>query len=61
LYFLQEKEVKTIQTKGKRRIKPHRPQPEEKEGMPQHRYCPPAKHREDRNPKYHEEQLKVVA
>jgi hypothetical protein len=28
------------------------PKPEEQEGMPQH--CPPAKRREDRNPKYHE-------
>jgi hypothetical protein len=29
--------------------------------MPQHRHCPPAKHREGRNPKHHEEQQKDVA
>jgi hypothetical protein len=34
---------------------------EEEGGMPQHRHCPPAKRREDRNPKYHEEQQKDVA
>jgi hypothetical protein len=32
------------------------------EGMPQHQhYPPPAKHHQDKNPKYHEEQLKDVA
>jgi hypothetical protein len=35
--------------------KPHRPEPEEQGGMPQYRLCPLRKHREDRNPKYHEE------
>jgi hypothetical protein len=29
--------------------------PEEQGGMRQHRHCPPAKHRVDRNLKYHEE------
>jgi hypothetical protein len=39
-----------------------RPKPdEEHEGMPQHRHCPHAKRREDRNPKYHEELQKDVA
>jgi hypothetical protein len=30
--------------------------PEEQGGTPQHQHCPRAKRREDRNPKYHEEQ-----
>jgi hypothetical protein len=46
--------------KGKRRKKRKRPKPEEQEGMPQHQHCPPARHREDKNPKYHEEQQKDV-
>jgi hypothetical protein len=29
--------------------------------MPQHQHCPPAKHREDKNPNYHEEHHKDVA
>jgi hypothetical protein len=37
-----------------------KPKPEEQEGMPQHQHCPPARHRGDRNPKYHEEQQKDV-
>jgi hypothetical protein len=39
---------------AKRRKKnPQRPKPEEKDGMPQHQHCPLAKHRGDKNPKYH--------
>jgi hypothetical protein len=53
--------VKTTKEKGARREKPHRPKPEEQEGMPQHQHCPLAKRREDRNLKYDEEQLKDVA
>jgi hypothetical protein len=41
--------------------KPHMPKPEEHESMPQHMQCSLAKHREDRNPKCHVEQLKDVA
>jgi hypothetical protein len=38
-----------------------RPKPEEhQEGMPQRQHCPPEKRRGDRNPEYHEEQLKDV-
>jgi hypothetical protein len=37
------------------------PKPEELEGMPRHQHCPPAKHRKDKSPKYHEEQHKDVA
>jgi hypothetical protein len=51
----------TNQTKGKKRKKTHQPKPEEQGGMPQHRHYPPAKHSEDGNPKYHEEQQKDVA
>jgi hypothetical protein len=40
------------------REKPHMPKPEEQEGIPQHRHNPLAKHREDRNPKHHDEQQK---
>jgi hypothetical protein len=32
------------------------PKPQEREGMPQHQQCSLAKHREDMNPNYHEEQ-----
>jgi hypothetical protein len=32
--------------------------PQEHESMPQHQHYPLAKHLEDRNPKYHEEQYK---
>jgi hypothetical protein len=35
--------------------------PRNKEGMPQHQHCPPAKIRGNRNPKYHEEQQEDVA
>jgi hypothetical protein len=41
--------------------KMRKPQPEEKEGMPQLRHCPPEKYHRDRNPKYHEEQQEDVA
>jgi hypothetical protein len=57
-FFLQFKNVETTKQKGKRRKIPHMPKPEEQEGMPQHQNCPHAKHREDKNPKYHEKQLK---
>jgi hypothetical protein len=50
--------METTKQKEERREKP---KPEEQEGMPQHKHCPPAKRREDRNPKYHEEQQKDVA
>jgi hypothetical protein len=42
------------------KIKEEKPKPEEHEGIPQHHHCPHAKHRGDRNPKYHEEQEKDV-
>jgi hypothetical protein len=45
--------VDTTKQKEERREKP---KPEEDEAMPQHQQCPPAKRREDMNPKYHEEQ-----
>jgi hypothetical protein len=35
--------------------------PEKEEGMPRHQHCPPAKHREDRNPKYSAGQKKDAA
>jgi hypothetical protein len=37
------------------------PKPKEHGDMLQHRHCSLAKHREDRNPKYHEDQQKDVA
>jgi hypothetical protein len=37
------------------------PKPEEQEGMPRRKHCPPAKRRGDRNPECHEEQQKDVA
>jgi hypothetical protein len=43
------------QSKGKKRENPHMPKPEEHGGMPQHLHFPHAKHREDRNPKDHDE------
>jgi hypothetical protein len=52
--FLQEKAAET--TKQNKELKREKPKPEEQEGMQQHQHCPPAKRREDRNPKYHEEQ-----
>jgi hypothetical protein len=53
--------VETTEQKGKRRKKPHKPKPVEQEGMPQYQHCPYAKHREDKNPKYHEDQRRDVA
>jgi hypothetical protein len=53
-------ETASQKEKIKREIS-HMPEPEKQEGMPQHRHCPLAKHREGRNPKYHEEQLQGVA
>jgi hypothetical protein len=38
-----------------------KPKPEEQEGMPQRRHCPPEKRRGDRNPLCHEEHQKDVA
>jgi hypothetical protein len=59
---IQEQDVITTEENGKRRNnKPHKPEPEEHEGVPEHQHCPPAKHREDISPKYHEEQHKDVA
>jgi hypothetical protein len=56
---LEEKNRKTPSKKEKVGGEiPCMPKPEEQEGMPQHQHCPPAKHREDKNPKYHEEQQK---
>jgi hypothetical protein len=55
---MQEKAIETTNQKKKRGEKT---QPEEQEGMPQHQHCPPAKRREDRNPKNHEEQQKDLA
>jgi hypothetical protein len=57
--ILQEKAAETAkQNKEENRKKP---KPEEQEGTPQHQHCPPAKHRGDKNPKYHEWQHKDVA
>jgi hypothetical protein len=51
-----KKECKPPIKKGKiRREKPRRLKPKEHGDMPQHRHYLPAKRREDRNPKYHEE------
>jgi hypothetical protein len=50
--------VEASKQKAKKRKKI---KPEEQEGTPQHQHCPPAKHRGDRTPKYHEEQQKDVA
>jgi hypothetical protein len=47
--------------RGKNLEKRKKPKPEEQEGMPQRHHCPLSKRREDRNPKYHEEQQKDVA
>jgi hypothetical protein len=52
--FLQEKVAETTKQKEEKRKKP---KPEEHERMPEHEQCPLAKHRGDRNPKYHEERL----
>jgi hypothetical protein len=56
--FLQEKTVEATKRKEENRKKS---KPEEQEGMPQRQPYPPAKRREDRNPEYHEEELKDVA
>jgi hypothetical protein len=55
------KEIKRTKLKGARRKKPHKPKPEEQEGMPHYQHCPPAKCREDRNPEYYEEKHEDVA
>jgi hypothetical protein len=52
---------KSPSKKENKEEKTHMPKPEEQGGMPHRLHCPPAKHREDRNPKYHEEQQKYVA
>jgi hypothetical protein len=49
--FNTKKQWKPPSKKEERREKP---KPEEQEGMPQHRHCPPAKRRGDRNSEYHE-------
>jgi hypothetical protein len=41
-------------TKQKEETK-KKPKPEERESMPRHQHCPPAKRRGDSNPEYHEE------
>jgi hypothetical protein len=46
---------------GKKRKGGKKPKPEEQGGMPQHQHCPPAKRREDRNPKCHEKLQQDVA
>jgi hypothetical protein len=56
---VQERVAESTRRKGARREKPHRPEPEEQEGMPQHWHCPHAKRREDRNPKYNY-QLSII-
>jgi hypothetical protein len=50
----------TKQEGERRGKKPHTPESEAQEGMPHHQHCPLAKCREDRNPKYHEEQQKIL-
>jgi hypothetical protein len=45
-------------TKQKEEEKRGKLKPEEQEGMPQRRHCPPAKRRGDGNPECHEE-LKI--
>jgi hypothetical protein len=55
--FLQEKPAETTNQPGENmEEKPHTPKPEKQGDMPQHRHCPHAKYRVDRNPNYHEEQ-----
>jgi hypothetical protein len=51
----------SISHQAKRRKEKKKPEPDEQEDMPQHRHFPPARHRGDKNPKYHEEQQKDVA
>jgi hypothetical protein len=45
--FSQEKAVEATKQKEEKR---KNPKPEEQEGMPQLRHCPPEKRRGDRNP-----------
>jgi hypothetical protein len=59
--FLQDNVMKATKQTLARRRKPLRPKPKEQEGMPHHQQCLHAKRREDRNPKYHEEEHKYVA
>jgi hypothetical protein len=54
--YFQEGLLVFTELKGARRGKP-----EEQEDVPQHEHSPPRKRREDRNPKYHEEQQKGAA
>jgi hypothetical protein len=56
-FFLLKKHKKATKQKEEKREKP---KSEEHEGMPQHQHFPPAKHRGDRNPKYHEEEKGVA-
>jgi hypothetical protein len=56
--YLTRKAVEATKQKEEKRKK-HKP--EEQEGTPQRRHCPPEKHRGDRNPECHEEQQKDVA
>jgi hypothetical protein len=42
-------------TKQQKEEKSKKPKPEEHEGMPLRQYCPRAKRRGDRNPKYHDD------
>jgi hypothetical protein len=56
--FSQEKAKEATKQKEEKRKKT---KPEEHEGMPQRRHCPPEKRRGDRNPECHEEQQKDVA
>jgi hypothetical protein len=53
--------LETTKQNGARRKRPHMSKVEEQEDMPQQQHCPHAKRREDRNPKYHGEQLKDFA
>jgi hypothetical protein len=50
-----------LKQKNKKKKKRKKPKPEEQEGMPEHRHCPPEKRRGDRNLECHEEQQKDVA
>jgi hypothetical protein len=60
IYIFLEEKSGNNQAKRKVEGKPNMPKPEEQEGMQQHPHCPHVKHREDENPKYHEERLKDV-
>jgi hypothetical protein len=52
---------KAKKKKEEKRPPGKKPKHEEQDGMAQHQHCPLAKRRENRNPKYHEEQQKDVA